>query len=319
MYEASIGFLRRSVVGQDAADKAEEIQRNKQAAARERHETRAKRNQAKSELHPAPPAPTKIRPTGAASRPVSPASIATMEAELAVKTGPRDSKIAKRQQMQSNKVLFDDSAATLRRILRADSVAMVDMDEYQLFIRRTGEEQLSSGGKKPKPETKEHIVTEFLKGKPWPAHIDPVVQYVPRSTELGVRVLGSDHLDPEDKHKFGVRGAENTIADFLRVWLKTRHFWWDREDGDDLSQRIMGLLPGSAQTVMAMAFMTADGKIKFATFASWRQSPSQFGDSGTMALPFAWIIGGCTMAALAVHRVRGLEKSQISYSNLQAQ
>ena len=34
--------------------------------------------------------------------------------------------------------MFADAAKTLRQILKADAVAIVNIDEYQLFIRRAG-------------------------------------------------------------------------------------------------------------------------------------------------------------------------------------
>jgi hypothetical protein len=330
MYESSISFLRRAVIRQEITSQVDE-KKEKKDKTRTKKESRMQARKAKDELHPAPPAPPRIRPTPTTrsaplnsppSRPETPTSQKDpTEPELAIKTGPRDSKLAKRQQLHADKILFDDSAATLRRILRADSVAIVDMDEYQLFIRRTSGDQNppNRGPKKKRFDSKENLVSQFLQGKPWPVDVDPVVQYVPRSNESGVQVLGTDSDDPEDRHHFDTPGAENTVNEFLRTWLKTRHFWWDREDGDQLCQKIMGLVPDKSQTVLAMAFMTYDGRIRFATFVSWRQSPSTFGDSGTMALPFAWIVGGCTMAALAIKQVRNLEQSQISYSNLQAQ
>lgn len=53
-----------------------------------------------------------------------------------MKTGPRDSKIDKRQALMSERELFTDVAVTLRRNLAADAVAVVNMDAYQLFVRR---------------------------------------------------------------------------------------------------------------------------------------------------------------------------------------
>lgn len=79
----------------------------------------------------------------------------------------------------------------------------------------------------------------------------------------------------------------------------------------------MSLMPMQCQTALASAFMTYDGKQRFAVFATWNQQPSE--DSNSIALPFVTILGGYALAALAIRKVRSIEQSQISYSNLQAQ
>jgi hypothetical protein len=53
-----------------------------------------------------------------------------------VKTGPRDSKIDKRQALMSERELFTDVAVTLRRNLAADAVAVVNMDASTLCPTR---------------------------------------------------------------------------------------------------------------------------------------------------------------------------------------
>lgn len=324
MYENCISFLRRSVTSDETRlkqDAEKERKAHKEQEREHRREARRERLEArvmrKRDSGASPARPNR------STRADSSTSVATAKSPpkppLAVKTGPRDSKAAKRDADLSDKALYTDAAKTCRRILQADAVAIVNIDEYQLFIRR------SSGSEKDQrsriqSETKEAIIGSFLQGKPWPADIDPVIHYVPKSQEPGVIVLGTDSASGPCDFHFNNRGTEKTLSDFLGTYLKTRHFWWDREDTeDDLSLRMMDLMPNAAQTMLGTAFMTNEGKTKFAMFASWNRPPAEFGDSHTIALPFAYILGGCTLAALALRKVRSLEMSQISYSNLQAQ
>lgn len=328
MYENCISFLRRSVTP-NVAKMKEDAEREKREQKEKEREQRRELRKARHGNNIAVPSPLHTNEVSPKSRPRRPSridskgssvtSVAPEPPQIAVKTSPRDSKAAKREADMSDKALFTDAAKTLRQILKADAVAIVNIDEYQLFIRR------SSGvdhdvKRKIKEKTKEAIITSFLQGKPWPEDIDPVIHYVPRSNQPGVNVLGTDSSTGPCAFHFDQTGSERTLSEFLEAWLKTRHFWWDREDSsDDLSRRIVGLMPTEAQTILGSAFLTHDGKCRFAMFASWNRPPSEFGDSQTIALPFAWILGGCTMAALAIRKVRSLEQSQISYSNLQAQ
>jgi len=324
MYENCISFLRRSVTADDAKHK-EVAEKDRKAHKELERETRREARRERVEARAARKLHSGKSPAGTlkSARADSTASVATAKpvnkAPLAVKTGPRDSKAAKRDADLSDKALFTDAAKTYRRILKADAVAIVNIDEYQLFIRRSiGSERDPKAN--IQSETKEEIIGSFLQGKAWPADIDPVIHYVPKSQEPGVTVLGTDSASGSCDFHFNNRGTEQTLSDFLGTYLKTRHFWWDREDSeDDLSRRIMNLMPDAAQTVLGTAFMTYEGKTRFAMFASWNRPPSEFGDSHNIALPFAYILGGCTLAALALRKVRTLEMSQISYSNLQAQ
>ena len=316
MYESCITFLRRSVMPDAAKDKAAAEQEKKDQKEKREHERKVRREERKkradangrSSGQPKPDGPASAihsrprRPSRVDSKNSSATSIMP-EPLLAVKNGPRDSKSAKREADLSEKALFTDTARTMRRILKADAVAIVNIDEYQLFIRRSGGSE-ADPRKKIKTDTKESIIASFLQGKPWPADVDPVVHYVPRTAQPGVNVLGTDSASGPCAFHFDTRGTEETLSDFIETWLKTRHFWWDREDAeDDLARRIMNLMPNEAQTVLGTAFLTYDGKTRFAMFASWNRPPADFGDSQTIALPFAWIMGGCTMAALAIRKV----------------
>jgi hypothetical protein len=307
-YEQSIAYMRRSVMSAERPDSKaseKEIRKEKRAIDKQRSRLR--------EPLLDPYAGDSV-PTGSPAT-LRPRRHSQVPDDVATKTGPKDSKDAKAVARLSDRKLFTDAAKTLRGILRADAVAMVNLEDYQLFIKRSPGKD---SRRKLKSETKENIITSFLNGQPWPQDIDPVVHYVPRSDDQGIDVLGTDSGGACAFH-FRQKGAEDTLSEFIKTWLKTRHFWWDREDDDDLSQQIMGLMPNEAQTTLGTAFLTFDGKPKFAIFATWNRPPSEFGDSSTIALPFAWILGGCTMAALAVRKVREMEQSQISYSNLQAQ
>lgn len=331
MYENCISFLRRSVAPNQAKMREEAEREKREQKEKEREERREQRKARNGTNGIAVPSPLHATTTSQTSRPrrasrvdsktsSSAASVTPEAPQLAVKTGPRDSKAAKREATMADKVLFTDAAKTMRKILKADAVAIVNIDEYQLFIRRATAVNIDPK-RKIKEKTKEAIITSFLQGKSWPDDIDPVIHYVPRSNEPGVTVLGTDSSSGPCAFHFDQRGAERTLSDFLETWLKTKHFWWDREDAenDDLSRRIVDLMPNQAQTILGSAFMTWEGKCRFAMFVSWNKPPAEFGDSQTIALPFAWIMGGCTMAALAIRTVRNLEQSQISYSNLQAQ
>lgn len=298
MYEASISFLRRSILP--------ESQRSAEAAKRKG----AAKDKAASPHHRRPPPSQNSSSVNIGLH----NPVVTDDPILAVKTGPRDSKDAKRQSLLRDKELFTDVAVTLRRILQADAVAIVNMDEYQLFVRRA-----SSGGQnKPDKHSKEDIIAGFLRGKPWPDHVDPVVHYVPVRNDSGIQILGSS-ADGEAAFHFHHDDSETVLGDFLKSWLRNGHFWCDRDNSDELSRRIMALMPEQSQTTLATALMTYDGKTRFATFASWNRPPSTFGESSTVALPAPGILGGIAMAALAIRKVRSLEQSQISYSNLQAQ
>ena len=302
MYEASISFLRRSTAPEIGSSAEPEPKQKRKSTRKDILSSTPRPDATRTDSHPD-------------VRPRSPAGDA-----LAVKTGSRDGKDMKRQDQVADTALFKDAAATLRGILQADAVAIVDMDDYHLFIRRTETEDLGSRKvKKPARDTKVNVITDFLQGKEWPADVIPVVHHAPKSNVFGVKVLGSD-ADPDGHFQFDRPGAEAILGDFLEAWFKTRHFWWDREDVSDTnSQNLMRLMPERSQTILATAFTTYDGKTRFASFASFNRPPSTFGESSIVGLPFVWILGGCTRAAMAIRQMRALEKTQISYSNVQAQ
>lgn len=253
-----------------------------------------------------------MRGSGSVTRSGSPATN-----EVAVKSAPRETIEAKLQADLADQQLFTDSTATLRKVLGADAVVAVAMDEYQLYFRRN-----NATGEKDKREDKDmnsRLISDFLAGKDWPLDIEPVVVHVPKIQRVGAKVLGKDSEPGFDFH-FDLQGADTILADYLKLYLKTRRVWWDRsDDDDDLTQQIYSLMPEQSHTTMATAFMVHNGFIRYAVFATWKKPPGAVARSSEMALPFTWIMGSCTMAATAIRKMRSLEQSQITYSNLQAQ
>ncbi|WWD04951.1 hypothetical protein V865_003022 [Kwoniella europaea PYCC6329] len=296
MYEASISFLTRSILPEPSED--------------QQLRSSSKRSSSSSKSRPASPPPSskdKLQPPKANG-----------DTTLASKAGPRDSRDARRQAFISDQGIFNDAAATLRMLLKADAVAVINLEDYHLFMKKQENEgPLHNKKGKDRIKTKEKIINDYLKGEPWPADIEPVINYVGR--QQGAEVLGISSADKETHFHFDTAGVESVFSEFLKVYFSTRQFWWDREENDNpLSMRIMDLMPTQAQTALGTTFMGHDGKIKFAMFATWNKPPSSLVDSSMVSLPFVWILGGCLMAALAMTKIRALEQSQISYSNLQA-
>lgn len=226
-----------------------------------------------------------------------------------VKAGPKDSRHAKERADVADRFLFEDAAKTVQGILNSDSVAIVGLEDFQLFIKRTGVD----GSAKDRKVDKEKVILGFTQGKPWPSNVEPIVVHVPNAP--GVRVLGRCG---GGTYHFDQPGAGHDFSEVIRKYIKTRHFWWDRQEDDDTSRSFMSMMPTEAKTTLMATIMTPDGTLRLAVLASWNKPPSQFGDFSRQALPFAWILSGSLMAAMSVRKVRSLEQSQISYSNLQA-
>lgn len=336
MYESSINFLRRSLIpehlktGPDVADaeKADDVtQPPPRTKERQRKRTKDRtpildvprpKTQPSAATLSVLTAPTASTPLPAAATELTasinvPGTPTRPPLVRATKSGPRDSQRAKRKDLRAENAMFNDAADTLRRILRADGVCMVDLHEYQLYIRKGG----SRKDFKSK-QTKESIVSEFLQGKEWPRNVEPVVKHAPRSENPGVEIMGqsgaADAIFDFDKPE-----AITTLAEFIKEYFTNRHFWWDCEDpSDKLAHRLMCFMPHKTQTLLASVFMTHNGTLRHATFISWERPPANFDDSSRLALPFVWIIGAALASGLAVTRVRNVEESQITYSNLQA-
>ncbi|WWC88463.1 uncharacterized protein L201_003374 [Kwoniella dendrophila CBS 6074] len=309
MYETSVSFLRRSLLPQP-------------------NEPSIRRSLSRHSSQSQPSAPSLSKPQPPPPFPSSQSKLpppnTSESSPVASKVGPRDSRDARRQALISDQTIFTDAANTLKMMLRADAVVVVNVEDYHLFIKvHDNENGGTLDGKKgyERIKTKEKTIHDYLKGDPWPSDIEPVINYVGRQ-QNNAEVLGiaCDENDPKSsKFHFDTTGVESVLSQFLKKYLETRQFWWDREENDDpLSKRIMDLMPTEAQTALGTTFMGHDGKIKFVMFATWNKPPSSLVDSSMVALPFVWILGGCLMAALAMKKVRDLEQSQISYSNLQA-
>lgn len=336
MYESSINFLRRSLIpdnmksGHDvaAAEKTKE-KRSPSVSKPEDRRKRANKNRPPPVDIPRPtmkPSSTLAVPGDNPGGPLSPAASelsavltpqhtpggTTIRPPLvrATKSGPRDSQRAKRKDVRNENAMFDDAADTLRGILRADGVCMVDLHEYQLYIRKGGSRKDDQS-----PQTKESIVGDFLQGKEWPRNVEPVVKHVPRAEPYNIEVMGSSGA----VFDFDQPNAIETMTEFIKEYFTTRHFWWDNVDGDDdLARRLMCFLPHKSQTLLASVFLTHSGTLRYGTFIAWERPPASFDDSSRLALPFVWIIGAALLSALAVTRIRNVEESQITYSNLQA-
>lgn len=282
MYEQTIAFLRRSLIAPLP---------KKPESSRSIPRPRSAKDQVKKEPSPS----------------------CTHAPHTSVKSGPKDSKTNKERDELADRHLFDDAAQTVRGILQSDSVAIVGLEDFQLFIRKSGAEHTLGGAAKDRKVDKEKVILGFTQGKPWPAGVDPVVIHVP--TGPGMRILGRSG---SGTYHFDRPNAGQQFSEVIRTYIKTRHFWWDREEQDEVSLNLMGMMPDESKTTLMATLMTSDGTLRIAVLASWDKPPNQFGDYSRMALPFAWILGGSIMAAMSVRKVRSLEQSQISYSNLQA-
>ncbi|WOO77936.1 Response regulator mcs4 [Vanrija pseudolonga] len=346
MYEASINFLRRSLVpdhlkpsGQQEKQPHPHLERSPSDIARdkkklaEKEKKRTAKNHHRTSIHSTHSHRPRLHhraqshhvtahhsplhgqggsPSGSGSS--TPVISPTPPAAPITKSSPSDTRSAKRKDVVAETAMFNDAATTLRGILQADAVTILDMHDHQLFIRKSGSRHSAPHQR----QTKEAIIGDFLQGKEWPSNVEPVVNYVPRSSSRGLHVLGKSET-PGFECDFTATTAPQTISKFVKTYLMTRHFWWDREDeNDELAKEVMMLMPGKSQTVLATVFMGFDGTLRYATFASWARAPTAFDDTSRLALPFVWIVGATLISALALRRVRTIEQSQISYSNLQA-
>lgn len=344
MYEASINFLRRSLVPEqlkpDAVLEPKDANPDSKPSKSKKPSSRSKKNRqakyvrsggrtvvqdARTRLPTAVTGalPSGTRPNEALSPTPSHTPALSNRSEVstdmpqmprrAVKTAPRDSRRAKRKDLRAETAMFNDAAETLRGILNADAVCMVDLHEYQLYVRKGG-----TAPESQPTQTKESIVADFLQGKEWPSNIEPVVKYVPQSESTEVEVMGQSHA-PGFEMDFAKPNAPDTLAKFAKTYLTTRHSWWDREDPDDeLAQEIMAFMPDNCKTVLSTVFLTFNGMLRHAIFVAWERSPCSFDDSSRFAVPFVWIIGAALVSGLAINRMRSVEESQITYSNLQA-
>ena len=309
MYESTVSFLRRAVM----PDELREQHDKKKPKKKHRHEERSRSPAPRSVEHP------KLDPRSGVSR--LQCDLPSVQ-PMTRKNGPKEAQESRAKWLASETALFSELSSTLKGILSADAVAIVSLSDYQLFVRRSTS---AAPGADKRPykgsdrDTKKCLVANFLQGSPWPKHMEPVVHFVPKEEKAGLQVFATETNEGAE-FSFSEPGSEAVIAEYLKAWFKTRHFWYDKEDPeDDLGKRLIALMPNGTQTLLATAFMTYDGQMKFAAFAAWNRPPTTFGDSSVAALPYAWNTGWFALAALAIRRMRSMEQSQISYSNLQAQ
>ena len=228
-----------------------------------------------------------------------------------VKTGPKESMALKRMVLQYDRELFTDAAKTLRGLLQADTVTVISAVDYHLYVRRSGPDIAL----RRKPESKEKLVADLLAGKSWPANVDPVIIHQPRAHDGGPQILG--HAG-EGAMRLQRSEARDVISACIQSFFKYKRYWYAQDDDDDLSPRLMSVMPADTHTALALCWLNYDGALKFIMLVSWTQPPVMFGNAAK-ALPFAWIVAGLTACALAVRSIRNIEQSQITYSNVQAQ
>lgn len=231
-------------------------------------------------------------------------------AHKVVKTGPKESMALKRMVLQYDRELFTDAAATLRGLLQADTVAVISAVDYHLYVRRSGPDIPL----RRKSESKEKLVADLLAGKSWPANVEPVIVHQPRAHDGGLQVLG--HAGESDM-RLQRAEARDVISACIQSFFKHKRYWYAQDDDDELSPRLMSVMPANTHTAMALCWLNYDGALKFIMLVSWGQPPVMFGNAAK-ALPFAWIVAGLTACALAVRSIRNIEQSQITYSNIQA-
>jgi hypothetical protein len=260
-----------------------------------------------------------------------------------VKAGPREQQESKKRWELGNSDLFADAASTLRGILGADAVAIYNMEDYSLFYRRTDAPDLELDKNVVDPANTSPLF-DFMHGKPWPENLQPIVHHIPsamgpREPLLGIS-LASKEGDAETSGVDGTGMAMNgengeqsvrkafdfsapdltqTLSEALREYLTKRRFWWQTHGSSALEQKVLAIVPSETQTLVVHFTFTFDGRLRTATFGCWNRPPAQFDESSTLSLPFMQILGGLSGAALSFRKVRSMEQSQISYSNLQAQ
>lgn len=318
MYEASIGFLRRSLVPDvhdNHSDTTKSPTERSSEAKRPRRRPPEKRGSTQSSRrHSTPPLVPIVSQRPSLSGRTSPREVSTGE-PLETKSGPRDGYKLKRHS-ETETAMFADACTTLRGVLGANAACIVDLSDYQLFIRKTrgstaGTEVATGGAEGSPGSTKENIIRSFLSGEPWADWTEPVVN----ARRSAVSILGSSGND----FAFESRGAATTLAEYVSAYLRQRRFWWDREDmSDSLASQLLLLMPAGTQTVLANVFLAYNGTLQFAVFVAWDRAPASFDDTSRLAMPFVYIVGAALVSSMAVVRMRGIEESQISYSNLQA-
>jgi hypothetical protein len=140
-----------------------------------------------------PPSRTKLRrDIQKKKEDTKPMASCTAKRHTAVKAGPKDARNAKERAEMADTELFDDAAKTIQGILASDSVAIVGLEDFQLFVKRTGLE----GTAKDRKVDKEKVILGFTQGKPWPRYAGIGKEWIWelsfRSTRFGPAIQSSD-------------------------------------------------------------------------------------------------------------------------------
>ena len=209
---------------------------------------------------------------------------------------------------------FTDAVQTLRRIFEADAVAMVDLEDYEIYSRDKADSPKCNNKR-----SRDTIMDDWLLGSPWPDTVEPVVNRDNLTSEASVRVMADDCAGGLE-FNFHHASSSRVLSDYLGNYLKTRQIWWSRDEiHGELGKDLMDLLPNGCQTALFAAFLSPDGRFRFATVIAWTKPPSAFSGFDTSAIPFIWVVGGCMMAALALRRVRTMETTRNHCGQVQAQ
>lgn len=185
MYEQSLSFLRRSVIPSILNTTNQPKEATVQCT--DKSETRKKK---------------KVPST---SRRASLAMSIDGEAEppaLVIKTGPKESHDAKKKALLSDTEHFSDGAETLRGILGADAVAVLKLEDYQIYVRRDDRLELDLPSACDAQNPQDNPLFQFAQGKPWPSNCEPVVHHVPAPGSARVVLLGTASTDPSAKFHF---------------------------------------------------------------------------------------------------------------------
>lgn len=305
MYEKSLAFLRRSVMP---------------STTQKTPHTPTPRTKSKPDLKTR--RSRQLRPYASEELEKTPSPVDSDKAELpplVVKSGPKDQLDATRKSQAFHTDLYQDAADTLRGFLGADALSLVNMEEYQLYYRKNGASSLELDMATSDPANLTPVL-DFLAGEDWPSSLQPVVHHVPTTGSPSKIPLAHSSTDPNEVFDFGIKEIDKTFCELMVTYIQERKFWWNRDEKDEtLGARVMSICPSPAETLLVHFMITADGRIQHLMLATWNRPPSTFADSSALALPFIQILGGLSFAALNFRKVRAMETSKISYSNLQAQ
>ena len=85
------------------------------------------------------------------------------------KTGPREVQGIRSQVIRMEREILQDYSETLRSMFNADSVALIGLEDFQLFVKST-----TVAGSSGEPDI-ESVITAFIMGEPCPPTVEPIV------------------------------------------------------------------------------------------------------------------------------------------------